>query len=148
MLLCPRGYPPIQQEQLGYQYYYRALVHVVGYIHYVQVYHFHFPYIRLPLGGSEVAPPPGLPHASHLSTGKARSRWTGVELPVWLSLLYSKPRPVNEGRCVSGLRGGSGVTHSISRWRSKGRKFFLLLEAVLTSLDPRPFWPREEGSRE
>ena len=59
MLLCPQIYPPIQQEQLDYQHYYRALVHVVGYIHYVQLFHFHFPYIRLPLGGSEVAPPPG-----------------------------------------------------------------------------------------
>ena len=54
MLLCPQIYPPIQQEQLDYQHYYRALVHVVGYIHYVQLFHFHFPYVRLPLVGSEV----------------------------------------------------------------------------------------------
>ena len=54
-----------------------------------------------------------LTYASHLGEG--------VELPVGLSLLYSKPCPVNEGRCVSGPRGG-GVAHSISSVTIKGTK--------------------------
>ena len=126
MLLCPRSYPPIQQEAAWLSVL-LLCISACGWLYTLCTTvsfppSLHTPPARGKRGGSTTRPRTVLPHVSHLSTDKARSRWTGVELPVGLSLLYSKPRPVSEGRCVSGPRGGSGVTHSISSVAIKGTK--------------------------